>query len=376
MENAPTRKRFSLRGFTSLLLTGLFLILGFSGAMLYGSPRGRVANWTDWTLFGLGKEQWEGIHLNGSVLFLVVAILHLVLNWRPFWGYIKKRAGLGLNRKVELALATAITAGVVVGTLYQVPPFSTMSDWRHEIKDYWERRTARAPVPHAEEFTLAEFAGHIQLSPDEAIEALRKEGYEVAAPTITLAELAGTKAVPPSRILADIQKHFPQAGSFQGNGGGGQGGHGMGRGMGMGLGSGMGSGCNAEAAECSEGDSVAGDAPSQDADPGSCPSDAAPHSGAAGQSMGPGGGQGMGQGSGGGRGLGRGLGQGRAGSGTRPRALSRRRRHGTRPRARIGLGGPAVGGFHPLRLAGIDSRLTGELPAGAPRIGGLDTLRV
>ena len=84
--NAP--RGFSLRGFTSLLLMGLFVVLGLSGAMLYASPRGRVANWTDWTLLGLEKGQWEGLHLNGSLLFLIVAVLHLVLNWRPFWGYI------------------------------------------------------------------------------------------------------------------------------------------------------------------------------------------------------------------------------------------------------------------------------------------------
>jgi len=319
MENARKPKRFSLRGFTSLLLMGLLLVMGFSGAMLYASPRGRVANWTDWALLGLDKDQWEGLHLNAGVLFLAVAVLHLAINWRPFWGYIKKRAGLGLNRKAELALATAITAGLVVGVLYQVPPFQNVVDWRDGLKDYWEGRTARAPVPHAEEFTLAEFAGQIRLSPGEAIEALRKEGYEVAAPTITLAELAGSKAVPPSRILADIQKHFPEAGNFPVNAGAGQGGHGAGRGMGMGRGLGMGcgtgmgggmgrgagqgvgpganlgSGCDAETEACSGADSATEPARPQHADQADCP----------------GAGQAMGQGLGGGRGFGRALGQGR-----------------------------------------------------------------
>ena len=324
MENAPAQKRFSLRGFTSLLLMGLFLVLGFSGAMLYGSPRGRVANWTDWTLLGLGKEQWEGIHLNGSVLFLVVAVLHLTLNWRPFWGYVKKRAGLGLNRKVELALATAITAGIVVGTLYQVPPFRTVVDWRHGIKDYWERRTARAPVPHAEEFTLAEFAGHIRLSVDETAEALRQEGYDVADDTITLAELAGSKAVPPSQVLADIRKHYPQAGSLEGTGGGGRGaGRGMGRGMGLGRGMGhgggqalgpgarSGSGCAAEAGECSDGDPAAADACTKDDDQVNCPGDAGRCATSDVHGPGPGGGQGFGRGQSLGLGPGQGHGQGR-----------------------------------------------------------------
>jgi hypothetical protein len=242
MQDTPARRTFSLRGFTSLWLTGLFVVLGFSGAMLYASPRGRVANWTDWTLLGLGKDQWEALHLNFSLLFLLVASLHLVLNWRPFWGYIKKRAGLGLNRKAELALAAAITAAVVAGTLYEAPPFGTVVAWRDALKDYWEGRTARAPVPHAEEFTLAEFAGHLRLDVDETADALRREGYQVADVTVTLAELADRKAVPPSQVLADVRKHFPQAAALEGSGGGRGAGPGMGMGQGFGQGRGQGRG--------------------------------------------------------------------------------------------------------------------------------------
>jgi hypothetical protein len=242
MENARTPRKFSTRAFTSLLLTCAMLVVACSGVMLYLSPRGRVANWTDWTLLGLGKEEWSAVHINTCLLLLIVTVVHLALNWRPFWGYVKKKAGFGLNRKLELALAAAVAAVVVASTLYSVPPFSTLVAWQHEIKDYWERRSADAPVPHSEEFTLVEFAQHIQLSVDQMLEALGKEGYDVADPTVTVAELATGKAVPPSRVLADIRKHFPQAGSFQGRGGGGHGGRGLGRGAGLELGAGMGCG--------------------------------------------------------------------------------------------------------------------------------------
>jgi hypothetical protein len=48
--------RFQLRGFVSLLLTLFFLALSFSGVMLYLTPRGRVANWTGWSMLGLEKR--------------------------------------------------------------------------------------------------------------------------------------------------------------------------------------------------------------------------------------------------------------------------------------------------------------------------------
>jgi hypothetical protein len=145
MEKAITRtqRRFSAKGFTSLLLACSFLVMGVSGILLYVTPRGRLANWTDWTLFGLGKEGWAAVHIMGSLLFLIVAAVHLTLNWTMFWGYVKKKAVAGLNLKREMALAAAITAAIVAGTLYGLPPFSTVVAWRHEIKDYWERRSAQ-----------------------------------------------------------------------------------------------------------------------------------------------------------------------------------------------------------------------------------------
>jgi hypothetical protein len=308
MENRPARKRFSTRGFTSLLLTCVLLVMGFSGVMLYLSPRGRVANWTDWTLAGLGKEQWSAVHVNSCLLFLIVSVVHLLLNWRPFWGYIKKKASFGLNRKWELALALALAAGVVAGTLYGVPPFSTIVAWQHEIKDYWEVRSAPAPVPHSEELTLAQFAGQIDLSTEEVSQALRTEGYQVEDATITMAQLAHRRGVAPSDVFADVQKHFPDAAGFAGRG--------QGRGSGRGR---MGS----AGGPCSE-RPHAGDAPyasGQSRDASACSADAGESEASAGTAtpadacpgQGPGSGRGLGLGPGRGQGLGRGLGRGGGG---------------------------------------------------------------
>ena len=99
------RRRFSLRGFTSLLLTLAFAVMCFSGVMLFLTPRGRVANWTGWTLLGLGKHDWGAVHVNNSVLFIVIAMVHLVLNWSVFVRYIKSKTVAGLKLNKELALA-------------------------------------------------------------------------------------------------------------------------------------------------------------------------------------------------------------------------------------------------------------------------------
>ena len=74
--------KFQSKGFTSLLLAVALPILGFSGIILYVTPRGRIANWTGWTMLGLGKQGWQAVHINVALLFLIVACIHLYLNWR------------------------------------------------------------------------------------------------------------------------------------------------------------------------------------------------------------------------------------------------------------------------------------------------------
>jgi hypothetical protein len=117
-----------------LLLTLLFLALGFSGVILFLTPRGRVANWTGWTMLGLEKQGWQAVHINIALLFLVVAGLHLFLNWGMFWGYIKKKASLSLNLKLEMLVAVVIAGGVLVGTIKGVSPFGALMTLNYHIR--------------------------------------------------------------------------------------------------------------------------------------------------------------------------------------------------------------------------------------------------
>ena len=247
MENSTTNaepivrsgRKFSIRGFTSLLIAWAFVFLGFTGVILYVTPRGRDAHWTDWTLLGLEKEQWGAVHVNVSILFLIFAVVHLIVNWKVFWTYLKKRATPGLNLKRELALATVVAVAVVAGAICNVPPFATVMNYNEDIKNYWSRKAAEdaspAPVAHAEDLTLAQFASRINLSIADAKGALSEEGYEIEDDTVTMSDLAKSKGVAPRDVLADIRKHFASAGHAREGGGRG---FGQGRGAGCGLGDG------------------------------------------------------------------------------------------------------------------------------------------
>ena len=82
-----TQSRFSYRVLTSFFVTFDFLILLVTGVVLYVVPHGRVANWINWELMGLSKDQWTSVHILSALLFLLVSILHLIFNWKPFKHY-------------------------------------------------------------------------------------------------------------------------------------------------------------------------------------------------------------------------------------------------------------------------------------------------
>jgi len=237
MSTTKSRQKFHTRGFTSFLAALCFLVVVVSGVILYFTPQGRVAHWTDWRIFGLDKEQWSAVHINCCLLFVIATIVHIYFNWSALWRYIKKKTAVRLNLKWELLIAVILCVIVVVGTLYSIPPFGTIMKWSDDIELYWERTSPRHPYPHAEESTLDDFAWRIGVASDDLAQALRFEEFDVSDMTITIGELARQKGVPPSGVFEAIKKHHPEAGIFKGRGGGTGG---RGRGMGLGQGAGRG----------------------------------------------------------------------------------------------------------------------------------------
>jgi hypothetical protein len=153
-----TFHRFQWRALTTSLVAISFFVLLVSGAILFLAPPGRVANWTNWAILGLRKSQWTGLHLWFSAVFLVVVGFHLFFNWRPLLSYFKDRLTRRVGFRPEWLIGAGLSLVVAVGTLKQVPPFSSLLTWNEEIKAIWEKPAARAPIPHAELLTLKELA--------------------------------------------------------------------------------------------------------------------------------------------------------------------------------------------------------------------------
>ena len=106
----PDAKPFSWRAFVTFYVVLSFLVIAVTGIVLFITPPGRIANWSDWRLLGFSKSQWQTVHTIFSFIFVVAASFHLFFNWRVILGYMAKRIHEGINKRRELA--GAVTVGL------------------------------------------------------------------------------------------------------------------------------------------------------------------------------------------------------------------------------------------------------------------------
>jgi hypothetical protein len=204
-----------IRRIISLTVFVSFLFLALSGLMLFLSPQGRVAYWAGWSMLGLSKEQWSSVHITFMVLFLVIGVWHIVLNWRPIVGYLKNRSKQIRVITPESSVAMGLAVLFFIGPLLRIPPFAQFLDASDEIKAYWENTQGSPPWGHAEESRLDAFCrrvvdfqrwegeGPVIVDCEDAIEALLASGLAVEGPDQRIIDMADANETTPQAI-ADI----------------------------------------------------------------------------------------------------------------------------------------------------------------------------
>jgi hypothetical protein len=213
-------ERFRFRAFVSLLTAFSFITLGATGAILYITPPGRVANWTNWTLGGLSKHQWIAVHICFSTLFLIVSILHIWLNFKPMMSYFVSKAKTASALRLEWILAIAVCGIVCTGALKPFIPFSSLLGLNERIKFSWEKPKQQAPIPHAELLTIEELAKKSDLEMDAIIQNLKVTGIEVN-PSDVFGTIAEQQNLSPNELF-EIATDRQTDGHGKGGGGFGQ----------------------------------------------------------------------------------------------------------------------------------------------------------
>lgn len=190
----------SLRSFVSVLLLFSSAILVFTGIIMFITPPGRVAHWTGWTIFGLGKEQWASVHICFSVCVIIASILHIYLNFKPLINYFKNSITKKFTVKMEWIAAAVLCIAIFMGTLAAIPPFSSIMALNSHYKFGWEKPSQRAPIPHAETLTLADLAKKVDLDLDMMIANLKKAEMGPARPETVINQLANKYKMTPMQV--------------------------------------------------------------------------------------------------------------------------------------------------------------------------------
>jgi len=201
------RGGFRWRATISLLVASGFLVMAITGIMLYVAPPGRVANWTNWTLLWLTKDQWAAVHISSSLVFVLAGVTHLVMNRKPFFNYLHTRFHGHEMPRAEGLVALAAVVALVWGTLANVPPISYLLDLNERAKLMWSTGVdAEPPFGHAEEVSLANLAARDRFDAAAALGALEADGLSVAMGTeTTIRRIAEDNGRSPAEVYQVIR---------------------------------------------------------------------------------------------------------------------------------------------------------------------------
>ena len=190
----------SYRRITSLTALIAFIMVIITFLVLYIVPQGRIANWADWRLIGLSKEQWGAIHTNMGTLFLIAIGFHIYFNWTPIKTYFKdKKKKLNFKNK-EFGISLLICLVITLGTYMELPPFSSYLGFSESIKEQAVDKYGNPPYGHAELSSLKTFVKKTNLNLNKSIDLLKTNGINIETTDQTLLSIAEHNKVSPQAI--------------------------------------------------------------------------------------------------------------------------------------------------------------------------------
>ena len=188
-----------LKRTVSLTLAWMFLVSTISGIMLYIAPPGRIAHWSDWSMLWLTKSQWDSIHTVTTILMLIVVGLHLYYNWKPFTSYMKDKVSKLFTLTKELSISLVITLVVAFGAVYELPPFSLITNFGDYVSEEWEVTYGTPPYNHAELDSVGQFSKKLNIDYTQSKEKLKKANISFDE-NDTLLDIAKNYKTSPQKI--------------------------------------------------------------------------------------------------------------------------------------------------------------------------------
>ena len=194
------KKNFNWRAFTTLYIVFSFIIITFSGLILFIAPPGRIANWMQTGILGLSKQQWQNIHTIITFLFIIAAGFHIYFNWKPLIFYLKGKIRAGKKIHKELISVSLITSLISVMAIHDFPPFNAIMAFGESIKHSWSTQETEPPIPHIELMTIEEIAQYKNLKINYIKDMLATSNIYNISNDILLKDLAATYRMSPKDI--------------------------------------------------------------------------------------------------------------------------------------------------------------------------------
>jgi HAMP domain-containing protein len=182
--------RFRVRPFASFGALLSFFAATVAGIVLFFRPEGTLASWTRWTVFGLDKKGWEGVHTCFVAVFVVFALLHAIINWPVLVGYFRRSAMRPTRAISELSAAVLVVSLLVVATVLRWQPLWSLMDLRNSIKQGSLAVTVQPPIANAEGLPLEELCRLASVPVEDALARLERAGHGTRDRRMTLALLA------------------------------------------------------------------------------------------------------------------------------------------------------------------------------------------
>ena len=200
VSTARRRSRFQWRAFTANLLLIATLIEIVSGIYLY-TP-GYIASVINFNFLGMDFHQWAIWHTVFGFVFLIVAVAHIVYNWKPIVTYLKGKAKKAISYRREFFWSTLIVLFFTVTSIANWPPSGPIWDYRYTLREYW----VAWGFTHT---TVEDLAKNRNVPIEKALKRLEKYGIE-ATPESNLSELSKKFGYRPYDIYLIVRGRKPQ----------------------------------------------------------------------------------------------------------------------------------------------------------------------
>ena len=190
--------------FVSLSAGLSFIVLFLSSGVLYFIPNRKVTAWTEWSFLGLDKQQWDNLHINLGIFFLVMMVWHIYFNWKPLTNYLKVKKELKIFTK-EFNFALLWVSIFTLGTITMTIPLNILVNLGNGVKAINSLEDGNPPFGYAEESSFRDFTILMNISEKCAIEYLKEKNIRVESDVLSLKVIAQQNDTSPKAIFAIIR---------------------------------------------------------------------------------------------------------------------------------------------------------------------------